>query len=175
MLPPGEPAAASPSKPLRRALLWVQTLRPEWALALALVLNGALNINSGLRYNLVPFSQIGPLSSLGESLSVLGSSTQAILGAFLVLLGLGVLKRLATAWAFAVLLLAVTVAINLAQGNRGASLIISGAMLLALLVLPAPLHPPDHYRQLRLLLDGHPGHPGLRHLRRLRAGRRVSP
>ena len=98
------------------------------------MLNGALNINSGLRYNLVPFSQIGPLSSLGESLSVLGSSTQAILGAFLVLLGLGVLRRLATAWAFAVLLLAVTVAINLAQGNRGASLIISGAILLALLV-----------------------------------------
>jgi hypothetical protein len=95
MVPPGEPAAASPSQPRRRARLWVQTLRPEWALALALMLNGALNINSGLRYNLVPFSQIGPLSSLGESLSVLGSSTQAILGAFLVLLGLGVLRRLA--------------------------------------------------------------------------------
>jgi voltage-gated potassium channel len=134
MGPPGEPASGSPSKPLRRAWLWVETLRPEWPLALTLVLGGALNINSGLRYNLVSLSQIGPLSSLGESLSVLGSSTQAILGAFLVLLGLGVLRRLATAWAFAVLLLAVTVALNLAQGNRGPSLIISGAMLLALLV-----------------------------------------
>jgi voltage-gated potassium channel len=112
----------------------VLALRPEWPLALALVLSGALNIESGLRYNLVPFTQIGPLSSVAQSLSVLGSSTQVFLGASLVLVGLGLLKRLASAWAFAVLLLAVTLGVNLAQGNRGVSLILSGLILLALLV-----------------------------------------
>jgi voltage-gated potassium channel len=135
MVPPGEPASQSAKTRLRHGLDWVLALRPEWPLALALVLSGALNIETGLRYNLVPFSQIGPLHDLGRSLSVLGSSTQVILGAFLVLVGIGVLRRLATAWAFAVLLLAVTMGVNLAQGNRGPSLILPGLMLLALVVL----------------------------------------
>jgi len=135
MVPPGKPASQSFKTWLRRGLDWVVALRPEWPLALALVLSGALNIETGLRYNLVSFSQIGPLHDLGRSLSVLGSSTQVILGAFLVLVGFGVLRRLATAWAFAVLLVAVTVGVNLAQGTRGPSLILPGLMLLALVVL----------------------------------------
>jgi voltage-gated potassium channel len=118
---------------LGRGLDRLIALRPEWPLALALVLSGALNIESGLRYNLVPFTQIGPLSSVAQSLAVLGSSTQVFLGVSLVLVGLGLLKRLAAAWAFAVLLLAVTLGVNLAQGNRGVSLILSGLILLALL------------------------------------------
>jgi voltage-gated potassium channel len=135
MTSPGQPASGASKNVLRRGLDRLLALRPEWPLALALVLSGALNINNGLRYNLVPFSQIGPLSSVARSLSVLGSTTQVFLGACLVLVGLGLLRRLAIAWAFAVLLLAVTVGVNLAQGNRGASLILSGLMLLALLVL----------------------------------------
>jgi voltage-gated potassium channel len=120
---------------IRRFLSRLLALRPEWPLALALVLSGALNIETGLRYNLVPLSKIGPLSDVGRSLSVLGSSTQIFLGACLVLVGIGLLRRLATAWAFAVLLLAVTVGVNLAQGSRGASLIFSGLLLLALIIL----------------------------------------
>jgi voltage-gated potassium channel len=120
---------------LRRGLNWVLALRPEWPLALTLMLGGALNIETGLRYNLVPFSQIGPLSDVGRSLSVLGSSTQVFLGACTVLVGLGLLRRLATAWAFAVLLLAVTVGVNLVQGYRGVSLFFSSLILLALLIL----------------------------------------
>jgi voltage-gated potassium channel len=120
---------------LRRGLNWVLALRPEWPLALTLMLGGALNIETGLRYNLVPFSQIGPLSDVGRSLSVLGSSTQVFLGACTVLVGLGLLRRLATAWAFAVLLLAVTVGVNLVQGYRGVSLVFSSLILLALLIL----------------------------------------
>ena len=102
---------------------------------MTVVLGGALNIITGLRYNLVSFGRIGPLSDLGQSLSVLGSSTQAILGACQVLVGLGLLRRLATAWAFAVLLLAVTVGVNLVQGYHGASLVFSSLILLALLIL----------------------------------------
>jgi voltage-gated potassium channel len=135
MTSPGQPASGASKNVLRRGLDRLLALRPEWPLALALVLSGALNIDNGLRYNLVPFSQIGPLSSVARSLSVLGSTTQVFLGACLVLVGLGLLRRLAAAWAFAVLLLAVTVGVNLAQGNRGASLILPGLMLLALLVL----------------------------------------
>jgi len=110
-------------------------LRPEWPLALALVLSGIINIEAGLRYNLVPFSKIVPLTAVGRSLSVLGSSTQVILGVCLVLVGIGLLRRLATAWAFAVLLLAVTVGVNLAQGTHGPSLIFPTLILLALIVL----------------------------------------
>jgi voltage-gated potassium channel len=120
---------------LRLGLNRVIALHPEWPLALALVLAGALNIDSGLRYNLVVYSQIGPLKSLGQSLSVLGSSTQALLGACQVLVGIGLTGRLATAWAFAVLLLAITVGVNLAQGYRGVSLVYSSLILLALVLL----------------------------------------
>jgi voltage-gated potassium channel len=135
MNPPGQPRFRASKSILRRGLDWVLALRPEWPLALALVLSGALNIEAGLRYHLVPFSKIEALKGVAQSLSVLGSSTQIFLGVLLVLVGIGVLRRLATAWAFAVLLLAVTVGVNLAKGNRGPSLIISGAMLLALVVL----------------------------------------
>lgn len=131
----GKTAVQTAKERLRLGLNWVLALHPEWPLALALMLSGAINIETGLRYNLVPFSQIGPLSSVGQSLSVLGSSTQAILGACQVLVGIGLIGRLTAAWAFAVLLLAVTVGVNLAQGYRGASLIFSGLMLLALLIL----------------------------------------
>jgi voltage-gated potassium channel len=118
-----------------RSLRWVQALRPEWPLAAALIVSGALNIESGLRYNLVPFAQIGPFLSVAESLAVLGNSTQVFLGALLVIVGLGLLWRLAGAWAFAVLLLAITVAVNLVRHRYGPSLILPGLMLLALLIL----------------------------------------
>ncbi|MEJ2672369.1 MAG: ion channel [Deltaproteobacteria bacterium] len=110
-------------------------LRLEWPLALALVLSGATNIESGLRYNLMPFSQIEPFKVVARSLSVLGSSTQVILGVCLVLVGIGLIGRYATAWAFAVLLTAVTVGVNLAQGYRGVGLIFPCLIFLALLML----------------------------------------
>jgi voltage-gated potassium channel len=130
-----KPAIQAAKDLLRRSINRVLALRPEWPLALLLMLGGTLNIETGLRYNLVTFSQIGPLSSLGRSLSVLGSSTQVILGFCLVLVGIGLMRRLATAWAFAVLLLAIVVGVNLAQGYRGASLILPSLMFLALVIL----------------------------------------
>jgi len=134
MIPPAQPASKTTKSLRRRSLERVLALRTEWPLALALVLSGALNIETGLRYNLVPLDQIGPLKEVGRSLSVLGSSTQVFLGACLVLVGVGVCRRLAAAWAFAVLLLAVTVGVNLAQGHWGPSLILAALMLLAFMV-----------------------------------------
>jgi voltage-gated potassium channel len=129
------PAPLSRAGWLRRTLGWVLALHPEWFLAAILVLSGALNIISGLRYKLAPFAQIGPFSSLAQSLAALGSSTQIILGSGLVLVGVGLLWRLASAWAFAVLLVAVTMGVNLIRGQWGASLILPGLMLLALIML----------------------------------------
>ncbi len=120
---------------LRLAVNRMLALHPEWPLALILMIAGVLNIETGLRYYLVPLSQIGPLSDVGRSLSVLGNSTQAILGACEILVGLGLLRRLAVAWAFAVLLVGVAVGVNLVQGYHGTSLIFSSLMLLALLIL----------------------------------------
>lgn len=118
MLPPENLLVRKYVNIWRRVLNRVLALRPEWPLALAMMLGGALNIDTGLRYNLVPFDQIGPLSDVGRALSVLGSSTQVFLGACLILVGFGLMRRLATAWAFAVLLQAVAVSVNLAQGYR---------------------------------------------------------
>ncbi len=110
-------------------------LWPQWPLALALMLSGALNILTGLKYNLIPFHQIATLSSIAKPLAVLGSSTQIILGIGLVLVGIGLFWRLTSAWAFAVLLLAITVGVDLVQGQWGPSLGLSAAILLALLIL----------------------------------------
>ena len=59
MVSPDKPASQSAKTGLRHGLDRVLALRPEWPLALALVLSGAVNIETGLRYNLVPFSKIG--------------------------------------------------------------------------------------------------------------------
>jgi voltage-gated potassium channel len=128
--------AKPPAPPLlRRRLDFISGLRPEWLLAAALVVGGAVNIERGLRYNLVPFSQIKPLAGVAESLAILGSSAQVVLGAMLVLAGIGLFWRLAGAWIYAVLLLSVTVAVNLFRQRLGASLILPAVLLLALLVL----------------------------------------
>ncbi len=83
---------------LRRGLNLISRLRPEWLLAAALIMGGLLNIEVGFRYNLVPFRHIKPLAGVSESLALLGSSAQAVLGAMLVLAGIGLFWRLAGAW-----------------------------------------------------------------------------
>ncbi len=88
-----------------------------------------------LRLDLLPFGQVDPLMGLGKSLAILANSTQAILGIGLMLVGLGLLRRLAAAWSFGVILLLVTLGVNLAQQHWSRSLIAPGVLLLAMLVL----------------------------------------
>jgi voltage-gated potassium channel len=116
----------------RRRLL---RLWPQWPLAAAMVLIGLLNILHALRYNLGDFSHFATLSGVGRSLELLGTTAQAILGAGLILVGIGLLWRLRMAWAFAVLIVALTVGVNLARGQRGAGIVIPCLMLLALAAL----------------------------------------
>ena len=72
---------------------------------------------------------------LEKSLAILGSSTQAILGVGLVLVGFGLFRRLSTAWSFAVILLLITLGVNLVQQHWGAWIIFPGVMLLVMIPL----------------------------------------
>lgn len=55
-------------------------------------------------------------------------------GPGLVAVGLGSLWRLSTAWAFGVLLLAITLGVDVFQGETGASMLLPAVMLLALFI-----------------------------------------
>ncbi len=130
----GEPRSSSGAR-WRRWSRTVWALWPQWPLAAALVLSGALNILGGLRYHLTALNTVSTLNGVGQALSALGSTTQIILGITLVVVGIGLVWRLHTAWAFGVLLLIVTVGVNAVRHQWGPSLLVPGVMLLAMLAL----------------------------------------
>lgn len=107
---------------------------PQWPLAMTLIAAGAINVLAGIRYHPSLLAHLKTLSTLGQSLSVLGSSTQTFLGGGLMLVGFGLFWRLAAAWAFGVLLLAITVGVDLFQGQTGAAIILPTVLLLALMI-----------------------------------------
>lgn len=100
-----------------------------------MMLSGALNIMSGLRQPLVELVHIKPLFEIEKSLGILGGGAQVVLGTVLVLVGIGLLWRLAVAWSFALLISTITIGANLVQDKWQASLYLPGLMLIALLVL----------------------------------------
>jgi voltage-gated potassium channel len=110
-------------------------LWPHWPLALALIVTGAINLLSGAKYHLPLLQRITPLSTIGESLGALGSNAQILLGISLVLVGVGLLWRLRSAWAIAVLLLMVTVAVNAVRSPQLVNIIVPGVILIFLIVL----------------------------------------
>jgi voltage-gated potassium channel len=115
----------------RRLLL---ALWPQWPLAMALIVAGAINVLIGIRYHTALLAQFKTLTTVGQSLSVLGSRTQTILGAALILVGVGLFWRLSAAWAFGVLLLAITVGVDLLEGQTGATIILPAIALLILVI-----------------------------------------
>ena len=132
-----EKTAPNPVRPSRwrRFLGWLWGFWPHWPVAAAIVAGGALNIMSSLNSEHLPFSQISPFMGLEKSLAILGSSTQAILGVGLVLVGFGLVRRLTTAWSFSVILLLITLGVNLAQHHWGERIIFPGVMLLVMMML----------------------------------------
>jgi voltage-gated potassium channel len=124
---------------VRHTGYWLMSLWPRVPLALFMLLSGALNVLTGLRAQalLHVLPGLGQLSagsfSAQTSLAALGSGAQAVLGAGLIVVGFGLLWRYRIAWTFALLLLLITIAVNLAKGFHGASLIVPGIVLLALL------------------------------------------
>jgi len=119
----------------RRLVGWLWGLWPHWPMAIAIVTTGTLKILKSLKFDLLPFGQFTPHVDLERSLAILGNSTQAILGIGLVFVGFGILRRMAAAWSFAVILLLVTLGVNLGQHHVGERLILPGVLLLAMLVL----------------------------------------
>lgn len=112
------------------ARLW-----PQWPLAIVLALVGSLNIVEGLRLPLKVLQRVHALHGIAESLSAVGGTTQVILGLMLLVAGIGLLRRLSFAWTLAVLLLAITVAVNVARNNWGLSLVLQAILLVALVLL----------------------------------------
>jgi len=118
------PNPVSPNR-WRRFLRWLRGFWPHWPVAAAIVAGGALNILRSFNSEHLPFSQVSPFMGLEKSLAILGSSTQAILGVGLVLVGFGLFRRLTAAWSFAVILLLITLGINLVQQHWGEWIILS--------------------------------------------------
>jgi voltage-gated potassium channel len=116
----------------QRLMNWFRAIWPWLPLALILVVIGVLNILTGLRYQPIFFHEIRQLNLVTKPLSFLGDAAQVISGAILVVAGVGMFWRSAAAWAFAVLMLLITVAVNVAQARWDASLYLSGLILLAL-------------------------------------------
>jgi voltage-gated potassium channel len=99
------------------------------------MLGGILNIMSGLKQPLIQLFRVEPVLEIGTSLKIFGGGAQVALGTLLVLVGIGLLWRLAVAWSFALLMLAITIGANLVQNNWQTSLYLPGLVLLALLAL----------------------------------------
>lgn len=109
---------------------------PHGPLAVLVLLSGALNVAAGVRGPLPGVSVVGSqtLGALNGSLNVLGRGTQTTLGVALLLIAIGLAFRLRPAWGFALSLSLVTVAVNIARQQFGASLVLPGLILVALLV-----------------------------------------
>jgi voltage-gated potassium channel len=112
---------------------------PQTPLALFLIVAGILNILGGFHADLMTHLTRGALDvseiSGQNSLAVLGSGAQIILGAGLLLSGIALFWKLQVAWVFALLLLGITIALNAAKLHFGGSLIIPVVAFVLLLVL----------------------------------------
>ncbi|OYV75858.1 MAG: hypothetical protein B7Z66_11095 [Chromatiales bacterium 21-64-14] len=108
----------------RRLLTALRALWPQVPLAAALAASGLFNVLRGLHHQLPLPSEIQALANVASPLAALGNTTEVILGAGLVLVGIGLLWRLRAAWAFAMLLVAITTGVNAfrAQGTLAVSL-----------------------------------------------------
>jgi voltage-gated potassium channel len=109
-------------------------LMPQVPLALTLGLVGLLNILDGLKLPLARFRSITAFSSLEESMSAVGGTAAVILGAMLVVAGIGLLRRLRFAWSLAILLLVVRVSLRFAQGKEGFGLALEVVILTVLIL-----------------------------------------
>ncbi len=107
-------------------------LWPQVPLAAVLILAGALNILDGLKLPMAAAGRINELAGLGQSLSALGGTMQAILGLLFLVSGIGLLWRSASAWTLSVLLLVVVLGIHIARAKWGVNFAIQVLLLGAL-------------------------------------------
>jgi len=119
----------------RRLWSGLRALWPQVPLAAALAASGLVNLLHGLRHPLPLPGEIQALASVASPLAALGNTTEVILGGGLVLVGIGLLWRLRAAWAFAVLLVAITAAVNAFRAQGTVAIALPALWLLALIVL----------------------------------------
>ena len=98
----------------------VRTIWPRVLVALVVLLSGIVNLVGGLRsFRAAHVEQIVALGNLGGTLPALGHSAETILGASLICIGLGLFWGLQTAWAFALLITAIIIGVDIALGRWG--------------------------------------------------------
>lgn len=120
----------------RLKILW-----PQVPLGLFLFFVGAINVLTGIQSRAFSpafqiLARVTPLSELSQevSLGILGSSVQALLGAGLLLTGIGLLWRLRSAWAFSILLLVIAIVLDLFNQRDLPGALLSGLALAALVI-----------------------------------------
>jgi voltage-gated potassium channel len=114
---------------------------PQVPLGLFLFFVGAINVLTGIQSHAFSpafqvLTSVTPLSELSKeiSLGLLGSSVQVLLGAGLLLTGMGLLWRLRSAWAFSILLLVIAIILDLFNQRDIYGVLLSGLALTALVI-----------------------------------------
>ena len=123
-LPPGAPFQAGRQE--------LGALLPRVPLAVALVSIGVFNVLDGLKLPLAKLHSLKALNGLEESLSAVGGTAEVLLGAILLVAGIGLVRRLSFAWTLGVLVLVITVVLDVAQAKRGFGLALEVIVLAAL-------------------------------------------
>ena len=126
------PADSNRNKLQRRLRSLAPRVRSGWLVGLlstAIVLSGALNVLTGLRFSL---PQLGRLSKLDNPLPAVGATGEVILGAVLVLIGIGLWWRLRSMWIFATLTLGLTVAAEAVLRHWGIQIVVPLVVLVCL-------------------------------------------
>lgn len=111
----------------------LRTYWPHVPLALLVLASGALNLANGLWHLSTDVHAISAVSQYNGGLGIFGRSTQSVLGAALMLCGFGLFRRLRTPWAFAVLLSALTIGVNVARRQFDAALILPSVIFCGLI------------------------------------------
>ncbi len=129
MVTPADPNITQLQRRLRSL---AQRVRSGWlvgVLSTAIMLSGALNVLTGLRFSL---PQLGSLSKLADPLPAVGATGEVILGTVLVLIGIGLWWRLRSMWIFAILILGLTVAAEAVLRHWGIEIVLPLMVLVCL-------------------------------------------
>ena len=81
----------------RRWVRFLLSFWPHWPLAMALILAGLINVLSVLRYEFGELSKFAAVTSVAQSIAILGIGMRLVLGIGLIFVGIGMLWRLRAA------------------------------------------------------------------------------
>jgi voltage-gated potassium channel len=120
---------------------YLKRLWPQVPFGLLLLFIGAVNVLNGLQIQGLKtayqvLAHVAPISELGQevSLGILGSGVQVLLGGLMLITGVGLFWRLRSAWAFSILLLFITVAVESFSHRPIYEVLLPGLALIALII-----------------------------------------